>query len=151
MKPALVVLPLLLLTACTSGGGDDDPKAAYVAQATKVCEVAKTDADALPRPTGAADLKSFVDNTVAIAKRAQGELAALTPPEADAAELRSKVLDPFAALVTEGEAYAKKVEAAGTDQAELLPLIAAQPKPDNIDLDYLRSYGLGVCADAISG
>ena len=149
MKRAVVVLPLLLLAAC--GGGGDDPKAAYVTQATKVCEVAKTDGDALPRPTGATDLKAFVDNTVAIAKRAQGELAALTPPEPDAAELKTKVLDPFAALVTEGEAYAKKVDAAGTNQAELLPLIAAQPKPDKIDLAFLRSYGLGVCADAIGG
>ena len=149
MKRALAVLPLLLLAAC--GGGGDDAKAGYVSQATKVCEVAKTDADALPRPTGATDLKAFVNNTVAIAKRAQGELAALTPPEPDASDLKSKVLDPFAELVTEGEAYAKKVDAAGTDQAKLLPLIAAQPKPDKIDLEYLRSYGLGVCADAIGG
>ncbi len=151
MKVSLAVLPLLLLTACGGGGGGDDPKAAYVAQATKVCEVAKTDADALPRPTGATDLKAFVDNTVAIAKRAQGELAALTPPEPDAAELTSKVLNPYAELVTAGEAYAKKVDAAGSDQAKLLPLLAARPTPDKIDLEYLRSYGLGVCADAISG
>ena len=149
MKRALAVLPLLLLAACGGADAGADAKTGYVGQATKVCEVAKTDADALPRPTGATDLKAFVDNTVAIAKRAQGELAALTPPTADAADLKSKVLDPFAELVAQGEAYAKKVDAAGSDQAKLLPLIAAKPTAAGIDLDYLRSYGLGVCADAI--
>ncbi|MCW2615738.1 MAG: hypothetical protein JWN08_2732 [Frankiales bacterium] len=146
VKRLLLVLPLLL-TAC--GGGGDDAQDAYVAEATKVCEVAETDADALTSPTSAAGIKPFVDGTLAIATRAQGDLAALTPPPDDAAELEAKVLTPFAELVEEGKAYAAEVDAAGTDGAKLLALVAEQPSAEGIDLEYLRSYGLGVCADVI--
>lgn len=143
--PALAVLSLLLLAGC----GGNDEKDAYVAEASKVCEVARTDADALTTPTTAAAIKPFVDTSLAIAVRAQAELAALTPPAEDRAELESKVLDPFAELVEQGRAYAAKVDAAGTDGAKLLALIAQQPSAEGIDLEYLRAYGLDACADVI--
>lgn len=145
---SLLVLPLLAVAAC---GGSDEPdaKAAYVTEAGRVCQVAKDDADALTTPTSASEIKPFVDNSLSIAKRAQGELAELTPPPEDAAELEAKVLDPFAALVAEGDAYAAKVDAAGTDGAKLLPLLSQRPTAEGIDLEFLRSYGLGVCADVL--
>lgn len=153
MRRALLVLPLLVLPACGGGGdggdGGDSAKAAYVAAAVKVCEVAKTDAAALKAPAAPADFKPFVDGNLAIATRARTELDALTPPPADADALRTKVLDPFAALVSDGEAFAAKVTAAGTDQAKLLPLLAQVPTAEGVDLEFLRSYGLGVCADVL--
>lgn len=151
MKRTAAALALLVLPAC--GGGDEEAagaqKAAYVARGAEVCQRAKTDADGLTRPTRPADLAAFTNSSVAIARRAQGELAALSPPPQDAAELKTKVLDPFAALVSEGEAYAKKIAAAGTDQAALLTLISQQPTADGIDVAFLRSYGLGGCADVL--
>ena len=156
MKRSLLVLPaLLLLPACggdeapTGAGQTEDPKAAYVASASKVCQTAQKEADALTTPTTAEAIKPFVDSSLAIAQRAQTGLAALTPPPTDAARLISRVLDPFAALVVEGEAYAEKVAAAGNDGAKLLPLLSQQPTAKGIDLAFLRSYGLGVCADVI--
>lgn len=161
MRRALLVLPLLVLTAAVSacggsdtggggGAGGVDPRAAYVASATKVCQAAQSEAKALKAPTKPEEFKPFVDASVAIAQRAQAGLSTLTPPPADAAPLRSKVLDPFAALVVQGEAYAAKVTAAGTDQAKLLALLSEQPTPAGIDLVYLRGYGLDVCADVVS-
>lgn len=155
MKRLLLVLPALLLAACggssvgDSGSAAEDPKAAFVAAAGDVCSKAQADAEALTFPTTAEAIKPFVDGSLAIAKEAQTGLAALTPPPADEQQLRSKVLDPFEALVAEGEAYAAKVTAAGTDSAKLLPLLSEQPTAEGIDLAYLRSYGLGTCADVI--
>ena len=99
------------------------------------------------RPAG---FGPYAEATVAIAEKAQKDLAALTLPEKDRAALQSKVLDPFAAVVVEGKAFVGKVKAAGSDQAQLLPLLSQVPKTDGIDKEYLRSYGLGGCADAIT-
>lgn len=82
-------------------------------------------------------------------QKAQGELASLTPPDQDRAELETRVLNPFAALVTEAEGFVEKVKAAGQDEAQLIALISKRPDASKIDLTYLRSYGLGTCADAI--
>lgn len=148
----LLALPLAMsLAACggDDGGSEDDPKAAFVDQAAAICTSADEDVSALEQPTAAAQFAPFVEQTIAIAERAQDELAALTPPEQDRAELEERVLDPFAALVEEGRAFAGRVEAAGQDQLQLLPLLSQRPTADDIDLDYLREYGLETCADAI--
>ncbi len=152
LRPMLLLPALVLgLAAC---GSDEpsgpDPKAAYVQKASAVCDGAQKEFGALTAPTTPAGFAPYADSTVAIAEKAQKELAALTPPEKDRAALQSKVLDPFAAVVAEGKGFVGKVKAAGTDQAQLLPLLSQIPKTDGIDKDYLRSYGLGVCADAIT-
>ena len=154
MKRALVVLAVLLLAGCGGGdepgtGGGPDLRAAYVADASKVCQTAKAESDGLTTPTTAAAFPPFVAKSVALVTRAQRELSALTPPPADAEQLRSKVLDPFAALAEKATAYGAQVKAAGTDQAKLLPLLSQAPTAEGIDLPYLREYGLGVCADVL--
>ena len=152
LRPVLLLPALVLgLVACGSGGPrGPDPKAAYVEQAAAVCDQAEKEFGALVAPTTPAGFGSFAESTVAIAERAQKELAGLTPPEKDRAALQSKVLDPFAAVIVEGKAFVGKVKAAGSDQAQLLPLLSQVPKTVGIDKDYLRSYGLGGCADAIT-
>ncbi|TAL24118.1 MAG: hypothetical protein EPN99_03325 [Frankiales bacterium] len=150
MKRALVLLPLLLLPAC--GGGDDggeDVKASYVAGATGVCEGAVEDFEALVTPTTPEGFAPYADSLVGILEKAHDQLAVLTPPEADRARLAEKVIDPLAALVDEGKAYAARVRAAGPDQARLLALLSERPTADTIDVGYLRSYGLSACAEAV--
>ena len=139
----------LSLSAC-GGGGDDEARTAFVERATAVCSEAKGEFDELPQPKAAADFAPFVRGTVEIAERAQGELEALTPPEEDREELRTRVLDPFGDVIEEGKAYLTQVEAAGDDQTKLLPLLSQRPTTEAIDLEYLKSYGLDACADAIS-
>lgn len=150
MRRALALLPLLLLPAC--GGGDDggeDVKAAYVADASAVCEGATEDFEALVTPTTPEGFAPYADALVGILEEAHGELASLTPPEADRARLDEKVIDPLEKLVTEGKAYAVQVRAAGADQAKLLTLLSERPTGDTIDVGYLRSYGLSACAEAV--
>ncbi len=158
--PRLLTAPLtalvLVLSAC-SGGGDEaaapeevDPKEAYVEQASEICTSADEEFTALTQPTTPEQFGPYVQGTVGIADRAQSQLAELTPPEQDRAELESKVLTPFAELVEQGKAWSAKVTAAGTDQAALLPLLGERPASTGIDKEFLREYGLTSCADAVS-
>ena len=151
MRRAPVLCALLstaaLLTAC--GGDEVDPKVAYVEQATGVCDEAQRAFEALPTPTTPQGFAPYADELVGILETAQTELSGLSPPEEDEAELRDRVLDPFADVVEEGKAFAADVEAAGTDQAALLGLLAERPSAAGVDTEYLREYGLPTCADAI--
>ena len=150
MRRHALLLPVLLLPLAACGGdASADLKPAYLSDAQAACDRASTSFAGLQTPTAPAEFAPFVNQTLAIAETAQSELAALTPPEADRAELDSKVLDPFATLVEKAKGYAAQVEAAGTEQAALLPLLAQRPSADAIDLEFLRSYGLASCAEAI--
>ncbi len=155
MTSRLLLLPaaVLALSACGGGSAEDDAaavKAAYVQQASAVCDKATKERDALAPPTGTEAFAPYVRSLVGIAARAESELAALTPPEPDRAALQSKLLDPLKASVDQGEAFADKVEAAGGDQAKLAGLLGEAPTAAGIDLDYLRGYGLNSCVAAIS-
>ena len=149
----MLLLPVLVLGLAACGSDEPsgpDPKAAYLEQAAAICDGAEKELGALMAPGSPAGFGPYAEATVAIAEKAQKELAALTLPEKDRAALQSKVLDPFAAVIVEGKAFVGKVKAAGSDQAQLLPLLSQVPTTDGIDKDYLRSYGLGGCADAIT-
>jgi len=145
--PLTVLAAVLLLPAC---GDDGDAKAEYVKAATAVCDKAAQESEALKPPAAAADFAPYADGIVRIAEQAQRELSELEPPSEDREELERRVLEPFADVVEEGKAFAAKVRAAGEDQAKLLPLLGEVPDAGDVDLDYLRSYGLGSCADVIS-
>jgi len=147
---------VLALSACSGDGGDEaapqevDPKQAYVEQASEICTSADEDFAALTQPTTPDQFGPYAEQVVGIADRARTQLADLTPPEQDRADLESRVLTPFAALVEQGRAWSAQVSAAGTDQAALLRLLGERPSSTGIDQEYLRSYGLDSCADAVS-
>lgn len=143
----LLLLPVLAVTLAACGGSD--PKQDYLDAANDVCDEADNDFADLRQPTSVAEFAPFAEKTLAIAQKAQKKLAELTPPEADRAELDAKVFAPFTALVQEGEGFVQRVKDAGQDQAQLVALISQRPDPSKIDLQFLRSYGLGTCADAI--
>lgn len=147
-RALLLLLPLLLLPAC---GGDEgeDLKAEYVSDASAVCDTAVEEFEALTVPTTPEGFAPYADALVGVVEKAHRELAALTPPEEDRSDLEQRALDPLEQLVAEGKAYAEQVRAAGADQAKLLTLLSQRPKADGIDVDYLRSYGLDSCAEAV--
>lgn len=146
MRRALLLSSVLLLAAC---GGGEDEKAAFVEQATAVCTEAAAQEEALVFPTAPAEFAPYAEAVVGIAEQAEAELTALELPEDDADALRTRVLEPFSDVVDEGRAFAADVRAAGDDQAELLPLLGQVPDAGEVDLEYLRSYGLDTCADVI--
>jgi hypothetical protein len=146
MRRALLLSTVLLLTAC----GGDEAKEAFVQDATQICERAAADSEALTTPKTPAEFAPYAESLVRIAEQAQQDLGELELPEGDRADLQSRVLEPFADVVEEGRAFAAKVRAAGEDQAKLLPLLSQVPDAGEVDLEYLRDYGLGTCADVIS-
>ena len=146
MRRALLLSTVLLLAAC---GGGEDEKAAYVESATSVCSDAVTSFEGLTVPTTPDGFAPYAEELVGILEGAQEDLAGLTPPEDDRAELEDKVLEPFAELVEEGKAYTEEVRKAGTDQSKLLTLLSKRPTAKDIDTEYLRSYGLDSCAEAV--
>jgi hypothetical protein len=146
MRRLLVPALVLALTAC---GGGDDAKAEYVEQATAICADAKQQLDAEQQPAAAAEFAPYVQRVVEIGEQASAELLALEPPEDDRAELEERLLDPLAAQVEAGREFAGKVEAAGDDSAQLLPLLGQVPGTGAIDLDYARDYGLSSCTELL--
>jgi hypothetical protein len=157
-RPSRLLLPaaclaVLALPACSSdsGGGDDAAavKAAYVQKASAVCDRVTQERAALARPTGAADFAPFVRSSVTIAEKAEADLRALTPPEADRADLESKVLGPLSADIEKGRVVATKAEAAGGDPTKLGGLLSEIPTGQAIDRAYLKSYGLDSCVKAV--
>ena len=161
MTPALwLTVPLVLvLSACggsstgSSSGSGSSTKAAYVQQAAQVCRdagAAKLKAGS-STPSSTAAIAPYVDALVAVAKDAAGKLRALTPPPADQAALASKLLDPLDVQVTEGEAFAAKVRAAGSDDAKVLGLLGNKPGAGKIDVPFLKAYGLDDCVQAAQG
>jgi hypothetical protein len=151
MRRAPVLCTLLSTAVLLSGcGGDEvDPKVAYVEQATGICDEAQRAFEALQTPTTPEGFAPYANELVGILETAQTELSGLTPPPDDEAELKSKVLDPFADVVEQGKAFAGEVEAAGTDQNKLLALLPQRPSAAAVDKKFLREYGLPACADAI--
>ena len=151
------LLLTLALTAC-SGSGDEqggatpevDPKQAYVEAASTICGDAQEQFAALPAPSAPADFGPYVTQTVRLVEQVQTDLAALDPPEQDRAEIESKVLTPLSALVEQGKVFSARVTAAGADEAQLLPLLGQRPTSAAIDKQFLRSYGLDTCAEAVS-
>ena len=139
MLAAPLTALVLLLSACS--GGDEaaapdevDPKEAYVEQASEICTSADEEFAALGgTPTTPEEYSPYVQQSVGIADRARTQLAELTPPEEDRAELESKVLTPLGELVEQGKAWSAQVTAAGTDQAALLGLLGTRPTSAGID------------------
>jgi Tfp pilus assembly protein PilP len=146
MRPAVLLSTLLLVAGC---GGGQDEKAEYVERASTVCSDARAEFEALTVPSTAEGFGPYAEQLVAVVDDAQSQLAALPPPEQDRDELEQRFLEPLGGLVEEGTAFAEQVRAAGTDQAALLALLAQRPTADEVDTDYLRSYGLDACAEAI--
>jgi glucose/arabinose dehydrogenase len=150
-RPRLLpVLLVLALSACSGSGQQEDARQAFVERASEICTEADEQFHALPQPTTPEQFGPYVDQTMTIAEQAQAELSALTLPEQDRAELERKVLEPFATLVQDGRAFAERVAAAGTDQSALLALLSERPTSAGIDKEFLTSYDLPACADAIS-
>jgi len=158
----LLVLPLLGLALAGCGGGDSGgsdaaasaplTKEAYVQQAGVICDRATGELQALPRPTDAAGFTTYLNDSVAAAKRATTDLSALKAPEADAAELRTKFTEPLSQQVGAIEAVVPQFEEAAKapDPTKAFTEIE-RPQLPQADPGFLASYGLTSCAALSQG
>jgi hypothetical protein len=151
VKRAALLLPLVLVTAC--GGGTAKESAAkknYLAKAEAICAKANADTAALQTPQAAGDLAPYVAKVLAVADTASTAVDSLTPPPADAAELRKRVVNPLKSQLAEAHAYAAKVAAADKtkDEAALTQLTLNAPTGSKADLRWMRKYGFSACVDA---
>ncbi len=82
MKRGLVVLAAALAAGCGGGGGGERlSRAEFVERADAICREYEDRLDALGRPTNAAELRSFADRALPIARDGREELGDLNPPE----------------------------------------------------------------------
>ena len=151
MKRVLAAVALLVpLAAC--GGGDDDggdglSKAEYVSQSEAICTKANADFKAIPFPTTPAAFPEYVGKLVTLAEGVHHKLMDLEAPEADEADLKTKVLDPIEAQIEEGRDYQKELAdaVAKNDQAKIGQLVADPPTRTKADTAWMSSYGFKEC------
>ena len=148
MKRALVLL--LLVAACGgSSEGKGDPKADYLSKAEAICTKANTEIDAAKKntPAGTDEVPAYVHKLLAFAKTTLDQLSALTPPSADAAEVKAKLIDPLTQQYADGQTFAGKVDeaAAKNDSATLTQLVFNPPTKTRVDIAWMKSYGFKAC------
>jgi len=166
MRPVLLLVPLLLVSACSGGSSPEGSssqgsssgspssgrpdKSTYLAQAEELCAQGVAQQKKLVAPTAIGDFAPYVQQLVQVAATTTRGLTALTPPDADAAQLRAKVLDPLQAQLRLAQTFADEVQAAtkGNDQAALGRLALNPPTKAKADLAFMRSYGFSTCVDA---
>ncbi len=156
MRRALLVVPVVLGLAAGCGGSSAGVAAAtdkdrYLAKAEAICTSANTELAAVKKtqPSSTDLLPAFVTSIVDVGRTTVDQLAALTPPAADAAQIEAKVIAPLKAQVVLGDAYAAKVAKAVKDKdPALLGLLTAPPKETKADLAFMRTYGFTACVTA---
>ena len=82
MKRAIVVLSAAAAAGCGGGdGGERLSRAEFVERADAICQKYEARLDALGRPANVAELRSFADRALPIAREGREELGELNPPQ----------------------------------------------------------------------
>jgi hypothetical protein len=154
MKRALVLL--LLVAACggssDGAGGGGNSKADYLSKAEAICAKANTEIDAAKKnlPTGTAEVPAYVHKLLDFAKQTLEDLTLLSPPEADAADVKAKLIDPLTQQYADGQTFAGKVDAAAAknDDQALTQLVLNPPTKTRVDVAWMKGYGFKACVTA---
>jgi hypothetical protein len=152
MKRMLVLL--MLVAACGGGSGDKaaSAKSTYLAAAEAICAGVNTKVTAAKKeqPTAIADIPPYVHRILLLGHSTYDELSKLTPPPADAAEIKAKIISPLATQLAAGDAFAAAVDAAAAkkDTAKLTSLVFNPPTKTSVDLAWMKTYGFSECLKA---
>ena len=142
---AAVGLGALALAGCgDDGGGERLSSAEFVAQADAICRRYEARLDALGQPTNFAELRSFADKALPIAKDGRDELDDLTPPE--------ELEDTYDAWLDQGDEAIEIVErlrdaAEEGDQAEIGRIAADAQRTDAEANRLARQLGFEECGE----
>ena len=83
MRQAVLALLVVLLLAACGGGGSSSrlSKAEFDAKANAICDKYQKKINAVPQPSGAKDIVSYIDKVLPILKEGTGKLDDLEPPK----------------------------------------------------------------------
>jgi hypothetical protein len=102
------------------------------------------------QPTAIADIPPYVHRILTLGHSTYDELSTLTPPPADAAAIKAKVISPLAEQLHTGDVFAAAVDAAAAkkDTAKLTSLVFNPPTKTTVDLAWMKTYGFSECLKA---
>lgn len=120
---------VLALAACSGGDGGDErlSKAEFVAEADAICRSYEARLEQLGQPTNQAELRTFADQALPIAKEGRADLGELRPPD--------ELEETYDAWLEQGDEAIAIVErlrdAAGeADQAEIARIAVDAQRTD---------------------
>jgi hypothetical protein len=127
------------------GGGERLTQAEFVAQADAICGKYEARLDALGRPTNVAELGSFADKALPIARDGREELGRLRPPE--------ELEDTYDAWLEQGDEAIEIVErlrdaAEDGDQAEIQKIAQDAQRADAESNRLAGELGFEQCGAA---
>lgn len=139
---AIALLCLVPLAAC----GDDDSgalsKAEFIEQGDAVCGGLTKSTGAIAEPTSNEEVSAYLTDTIALAKEARADMAALTPP-ADGEDIHQALLDAI-----DGAIAAAEEAVAAADEGDFEKMTAllddASTAGDEADADA-DAYGFKEC------
>jgi hypothetical protein len=146
--------PLLIALAVACGGssGGGNAKADYVSKAEAICAKANTEIDAAKKntPAGTDEVPAYVHKLLDLAKQTLEDLSLLSPPSADASDIKAKLIDPLTQQYADAQTFAGKIDqaAAKNDTATLTQLVFNPPTKTRVDIAWMKSYGFKSCVTA---
>ncbi|MBK5305820.1 MAG: hypothetical protein JJD92_03950 [Frankiaceae bacterium] len=150
----VLVLVVLLVAACDVSGGPvkKGAKDSYLTQAEGICLRANAQVTAAKKspPAGIAEVPPYVHTLLDLAKKTLEDLSRLSPPGDDAAEVKTRLLDPLGQQLADGQAFAAQVDAAAAknDSATLTQLVFNPPTKTRVDIAWMKTYGFKQCVIA---
>ena len=145
MRRGWALAVAVAVAGCGGGDGERLSKAEFISQADAVCTKYEARLDALGQPTNVAELRSFADKALPIAKDGRKELGQLTPP----ADLQ----DTYDAWLDQGDEAIDIVErlreaAADGDEAEIQQIARDAQRADAEANRLAEQIGFEQCGEA---
>ena len=161
-RTALIVSPLLALAlvGCSDDGDANSPpgaaggnagpplsKADFVRQAEQICTDTRAAGMAIDRPSSAADVGASITQAADLLDGAVTGLRGLNPPVTDVDEIAGNLVGPLQeqARVIRDAVPALEAAAAAKDIAGLQAAVPDLAAIGDVDVAYLRDYGLPTC------
>lgn len=134
-------------SSSASGGGNALTKAEFIKQGDTVCAGLTESTQAIAEPTSEDEVSGYLTDTIALAKKARSDFAALSPP-ADGEDIHEALLDSIDGSISAAEEALEAAEDGDLEKmGELLD--KASDLGDEADEDA-DAYGFKECGTSAS-